>query len=56
MSQARGNMLDQVIHYYFQNLSADTTASSDEESRLFYDQELRIEVSCFLKILLLFKS
>lgn len=50
MSQERGKMFDQVIDYFFQNLS-DTTPKDDEESRLFYDQELRIEVLCFLKIL-----
>ncbi|XP_019132627.2 serine/threonine-protein kinase PLK4 isoform X1 [Larimichthys crocea] len=40
MSQA---MFDQVIHYFFQNLSADTQACRDEERSLSYAQELSIE-------------
>ncbi len=47
MSQTREAMFDRVIHYFFQNLSADTQASRDEEKSLSYAQELRIEVSCF---------
>lgn len=39
MSQARGTMFDQVIHHFL--------ASRDEEKRLSYAQELRIEVLCF---------
>lgn len=45
MSQA---MFDQVIHYFFQNLSADTQACRDEERSLSYAQELSIEVPCCL--------
>lgn len=44
MSQARGTMFDQVIQYFFQNLSSETQASKDEEEYLSYAQELSIEV------------
>lgn len=47
MSQA---VFDQLIHHFFQNLSADTRASRDEEKTLFCAQELRIEVLVFVKI------
>lgn len=45
MSQARETMLDQLIHYFFQNLSTDIQTSEDEEKGLSHAQELRIEVS-----------
>lgn len=45
MSQTRGAMFDQVIHYFFQNLSPDTPR--DERKSLSYAQELSIEVSAF---------
>lgn len=45
MSQARGKMFDQVLHYLFQNISADNWASRDEKERLSNTEELRIEVS-----------
>lgn len=48
MSLAKGTMFDQVIDYYFQNLSADSQVR-DEENILSYAQELRIEVYCFSK-------
>ncbi|XP_022077715.1 serine/threonine-protein kinase PLK4 isoform X1 [Acanthochromis polyacanthus] len=43
MSQAREIMFDQVIHYFFQNLCADTYTSKDEKESLCYSQELKIE-------------
>ncbi|XP_060919023.1 serine/threonine-protein kinase PLK4 isoform X1 [Labrus mixtus] len=43
MSQVRGTAFDHLIHYVFQNPSADTQASRDEEKGLCYTQELRIE-------------
>lgn len=49
MSQARGTMFDQVIHHFFQNISADGQASRDEERSLSSAQELRIEVMRLFK-------
>lgn len=43
MSQARGKMFDQILHYLFQNISADSLVSREE--RLSFTEELRIEVS-----------
>lgn len=46
MSQLRGAVFDRLLHLFYQNLSADTQTCRDEEKSLFYDQDLRIEVSC----------
>lgn len=37
-------MYDQVLRYFFQNVSADNWTSRDEKERMSDTQELRIEV------------
>lgn len=45
MSQARGAMFDQFLHYFFQNLPADLEGGRDEVKGFSCSEELRIEVS-----------
>lgn len=47
MSQARGAMFDQFLHYFFQNLPADSKGGRDELKSFSGSEKLRIEVSRF---------